>query len=110
MNVHELPRRSERFVINDRSVVITGEDAPTEAQARAYLAAAEEVPTDHGQPVAAVAVEVNGDHADLVIDYKNGESFERIRRITGYLVGTTARFNNAKQAEERERVKHHCAC
>ena len=32
--------------------------------------------------------------------------FERIRRITGYLVGTTDRFNNAKQAEERNRVKH----
>ncbi|MDI9521344.1 MAG: anaerobic ribonucleoside triphosphate reductase [Bacillota bacterium] len=32
--------------------------------------------------------------------------FERIRRITGYLVGTTDRFNNAKQAEEHERVKH----
>ncbi len=32
--------------------------------------------------------------------------FERIRRITGYLVGTLDRFNNAKQAEERDRVKH----
>jgi ribonucleoside-triphosphate reductase len=32
--------------------------------------------------------------------------FERIRRITGYLVGTLERFNNAKRAEERERVKH----
>ena len=32
--------------------------------------------------------------------------FERIRRITGYLVGTTDRFNNAKQAEEKQRVKH----
>jgi len=32
--------------------------------------------------------------------------FERIRRITGYLVGTTDRFNNAKRAEERDRVKH----
>jgi anaerobic ribonucleoside-triphosphate reductase len=32
--------------------------------------------------------------------------FERIRRITGYLVGTTDRFNNAKQSEEKERVKH----
>lgn len=32
--------------------------------------------------------------------------FERIRRITGYLVGTTERFNNAKRAEERSRVKH----
>lgn len=35
-----------------------------------------------------------------------GVKFERIRRITGYLVGTTDRFNNAKQAEERQRVKH----
>ena len=32
--------------------------------------------------------------------------FERIRRITGYLVGTTDRFNTAKRAEERDRVKH----
>ena len=37
---------------------------------------------------------------------KHGEKFERIRRITGYLVGTTDRWNDAKQAEERERVKH----
>ena len=32
--------------------------------------------------------------------------FDRIRRITGYLVGTTDRFNNAKRAEELDRVKH----
>ena len=32
--------------------------------------------------------------------------FDRIRRITGYLVGTTELFNNAKRAEERDRVKH----
>lgn len=32
--------------------------------------------------------------------------FERIRRITGYLVGTLDRFNDAKKAEERDRVKH----
>ena len=35
-----------------------------------------------------------------------GVGFERIRRITGYLVGTLDRFNNAKRAEERDRVKH----
>ena len=33
-------------------------------------------------------------------------AFERIRRITGYLVGTLDRFNNAKRAEEADRVKH----
>ena len=35
-----------------------------------------------------------------------GVRFERIRRITGYLVGDLNRFNNAKRAEERDRVKH----
>lgn len=35
-----------------------------------------------------------------------GKKFERIRRITGYLVGTLDRFNNAKRSEERDRVKH----
>lgn len=35
-----------------------------------------------------------------------GVKFERIRRITGYLVGTLDRFNDAKRAEESDRVKH----
>ena len=35
-----------------------------------------------------------------------GVGFERTRRITGYLVGTLDRFNDAKRAEERDRVKH----
>lgn len=35
-----------------------------------------------------------------------GVKFERIRRITGYLVGTVDRFNNSKAAEVRDRVKH----
>jgi ribonucleoside-triphosphate reductase len=38
-----------------------------------------------------------------------GPAFERIRRITGYLVGTLDRFNNAKRAEEKDRVKHSMA-
>lgn len=43
-----------------------------------------------------------------------GVKFERIRRITGYLVGTTDKFNNGKRAEEHDRVKHGtegiCSC
>ena len=35
-----------------------------------------------------------------------GVVFERIRRITGYLVGTMDRWNDAKKAEERDRVVH----
>lgn len=36
----------------------------------------------------------------------DGASFERLRRITGYLVGSLERFNDAKRAEEADRVKH----
>ena len=36
----------------------------------------------------------------------DGVPFERIRRITGYLVGTLDKWNDAKRAEERDRVKH----
>ena len=36
--------------------------------------------------------------------------FERIRRITGYLVGTLDRFNNAKRAEVDDRVCHAASC
>ena len=44
----------------------------------------------------------------VVKDGKVGENvkFERIRRITGYLVGTLDRFNDGKRAEVNDRVKH----
>lgn len=35
-----------------------------------------------------------------------GQGFERIRRVTGYLAGDVSRFNNGKRAEEKDRVKH----
>lgn len=40
----------------------------------------------------------------------HGVPFERIRRITGYLVGTMDQWNDAKKAEERDRVKHAVGC
>ena len=45
---------------------------------------------------------------EMNVDAKNGKGvgFERIRRITGYLVGTLDRFNDAQRAEEHDRVKH----
>lgn len=54
------------------------------------------------------------DTLDLKFDGENVDctcnvipvQFERIRRITGYLVGTLDRFNNGKKAEEHDRVKH----
>ncbi len=50
-------------------------------------------------------IHVDGDYVDLKWELKP-RPFERIRRITGYLVGDMGRWNNAKTAEERDRVKH----
>lgn len=55
--------------------------------------------------VVGVNVDVEGEEAVISYDLK-GQKIERIRRITGYLVGTLDRFNDAKRAEENERVKH----
>ncbi len=55
--------------------------------------------------VESAVIEVDGEYVN--VSYKlEPVSFERVRRITGYLVGTTDRWNNAKRAEERDRVKH----
>ena len=52
-----------------------------------------------------LSIKIDGDEVDL--DYTFYPlGFERIRRITGYLVGTLDRFNDAKAAEEKDRVKH----
>ena len=52
-----------------------------------------------------LSINVDGDYVELSYTY-NKVPFERIRRITGYLVGDMNRFNNAKRAEVAERVKH----
>ena len=49
--------------------------------------------------------DIDGDYVNCTYHFCD-QPFERIRRITGYLVGTLDRFNNAKRAEEADRVKH----
>ena len=56
--------------------------------------------------IAELNLNINGDFVDLSYNFVNDVPFERIRRITGYLVGTLDRFNNGKRAEEKDRVKH----
>ena len=51
-------------------------------------------------------VKPDGAFVDIKYKYKTKQPFERIRRITGYLVGTLDRWNDAKRAEESDRVKH----
>ena len=52
-----------------------------------------------------IDLEVDGDFVNVKYHFAD-VPFQRIRRITGYLVGTLDRFNNAKRAEEKSRVKH----
>lgn len=52
-----------------------------------------------------IELEVDGDYINAAYHF-SAEPFQRIRRITGYLVGTLDRFNNAKRSEESDRVKH----
>ena len=52
-----------------------------------------------------MTIELDGDFVNLSYDFGQ-VPFQRIRRITGYLVGTLDRFNNAKRSEEQDRVKH----
>ena len=54
-------------------------------------------------------LKIDGDYVDMQYSFDQ-VPFERIRRITGYLVGTVDRFNNAKRSEEQDRVKHSVCC
>ena len=92
---------TECETVDGVTVCSTVELAPEEAQA--YV--------NHGRQLWTnlknIFVEIDGDDAVLYYNVNvPQENFERIRRITGYLVGTLDRFNDAKAAEERERVKH----
>lgn len=52
-----------------------------------------------------IDVKIDGEFVELAYHFRQ-QPFHRIRRITGYLVGTLDRFNNAKRAEVKDRVKH----
>lgn len=54
-------------------------------------------------------INLDGEFADLKYQFED-IPFERIRRVTGYLTGTLDRWNDAKRAEERDRVKHGVCC
>lgn len=61
----------------------------------------------YGDKVLSINIDViDNDNVNITYTMKNELPFERIRRITGYLVGTLDKWNNAKRAEERDRVKH----
>ncbi|MBE5775453.1 MAG: hypothetical protein E7337_16250 [Clostridiales bacterium] len=80
--------------------VVNGTLTPEEQQA--YVQWATE---KYGVEPVSMDIEFDGEFANVHTNLGK-RPFERIRRITGYLVGTLDRFNDAKAAEERQRVKH----
>lgn len=80
---------------------VTGGELPQE-EINAYIDRAAE---KYGKKPIGIDIKVDGDFVELSYDFGH-TPFQRIRRITGYLVGTLERFNNAKRAEEHDRVKH----
>ena len=82
------------------SVVITGNAEAKEAQA--YV---EYLEKKYNRKLEKLDINIDGEFADLNYEF-TAVPFERIRRITGYLVGTMDHWNDAKSAEEKDRVKH----
>ena len=90
------------------SVIVTADVSPREQQA--YVDYLEK---KYQRKLKTLDIKVDGDFVDLHYEFEE-VPFERIRRITGYLVGTLDRFNDGKRAEVESRVKHmrkeHCDC
>lgn len=82
------------------NINITGNAAPAEAQN--YVNYLQE---KYNRKLESLDINIDGDYVDLNYKFVPVQ-IERIRRITGYLVGTMDNWNNAKSAEERDRVKH----
>ena len=75
----------------------------TQQEIDAYVAHAKQAHPD--KLISSMDLKLDGDFVDITYHWET-VPFERIRRITGYLVGTLDRFNNGKRAEEADRVKH----
>ena len=82
------------------SAVVTGNVSLEEG--KAYVDYLEK---KYNRKLKKLAVNIDGDYADLNYEFEK-VPFERIRRITGYLVGTMDHWHDAKAAEEADRVKH----
>ena len=89
--------------IDGVEVKVIGLENFTEDEAKNYVDYVRERTSD---PLKSIEVKMCDD-GKVDVNYKlQGEKFERIRRITGYLTGDLSSWNNAKRSEEQERVKH----
>lgn len=86
----------------DNIIITTNEDL-SEQECREYILYVKS--KNPKREIEDMKLDFHGEDVDLGY-HLYPEGFEKIRRITGYLVGTVDRFNNGKAAEERDRVKH----
>ena len=87
--------------MNDCVFNVTGGEL-SEKEKATYLKRAQE---KFGDTPSRIDAKIDGEDVELSYHFPQ-QGFDRIRRITGYLVGTLDRFNDAKRAEEHDRVKH----
>lgn len=94
-----------KYAIDGVIVKVENNGFIPEEEALAYVERGREL---YGKGLTEVVVTIDPNDNDMVdIEYKwQGKPFHRLRRITGYLVGSLGRWNNAKRAEENDRVKH----
>ena len=91
------------MTIEGVEVKVVGLDDFTENEAQKYI---DYVKDRVEEPLQSIEVKLCDD-GKIDVDYTlQGEKFERIRRITGYLTGDVTSWNNSKRAEESQRVKH----
>ena len=90
------------MTVNNIEVLVTGTNEMKQEEIEAYIQRGKEA--EPKKELSKIEINVDGEFVDLKYHYN--APFERIRRITGYLVGTTDRWNNAKKAELKDRVKH----
>ena len=93
-----------KYAIDGVLVTVLNGTIPRE-EAAAYVERGREL---HGNSLREVVAKLDPDDPDMIdLEYiMLGKPFHRLRRITGYLVGSLGRWNNGKRAEERDRVKH----
>ena len=84
-------------------ILINSNEEISDHEAKAYIQYVRK--SNPRKEIESIELEFEGEEVGLGY-HLQPEGFEKIRRITGYLVGTVDRFNDGKRAEERDRVKH----
>lgn len=101
IDVHSKKKNNKIMEVRVMTLTINGDMSKKEANL--YVQQLKEKNPD--KYFKTVDITVDGEYVDVNYTYDE-VPFERIRRITGYLVGTVDRFNDAKRAEVNDRVKH----